>query len=90
MSYGITVKMADLSSVTSRVQSQTCTICRERHLKKQMVVQTPGSGIKVTSYKQYMFGLLFSIKVKKRLIQTKVHFKFFNLSESKRLTNLQK
>ena len=29
-------------------------------------------------------------KSKRRLVQTKVHFKFFNLSESKRLTNLQK
>ena len=64
MSFGITVKMADLSSVTSRGQSQTCTICRERHLKKQIVVQTQRSGIKFTSYKQYIFGLLFSIKVK--------------------------
>ena len=37
--------MADLSSVISRVQSPTCTICREHHRKKQMAVQTPRSGI---------------------------------------------
>ena len=29
-------------------------------------------------------------KSKRRLVQTKVHFKFFNLSKSKQLTNLQK
>ena len=29
-------------------------------------------------------------KSKRRLVQTKLHFKFFNLSKSKRLTNLQK
>ena len=38
-------KMVDLSSGISRVHSLTCTICRERHKKKQMVVHSPRSGI---------------------------------------------
>ena len=43
--FGITVKIADLPSVISWVQSPTSTICRDRHWKKQMAVQTPGSAI---------------------------------------------
>ena len=31
LSFGITVKMTNLLSVISRVQSPTCTICCERH-----------------------------------------------------------
>ena len=38
-------------------------------------------------HKQH-FGLFFESKSKRRLVQTNVHFKFFDLSESKRLTNL--
>ena len=38
-------------------------------------------------HKQH-FKLFFESKSKRRLVQTNVHFKFFNLSESKRLTNL--
>ena len=44
-SFKITVRMADLTSIISRVWSPTCTICCEYHQEKQMVVQTPGLGI---------------------------------------------
>ena len=39
--FGITVKMADLSSVISRVQSPTCTICVNAISKNQMTVRSP-------------------------------------------------
>ena len=36
--------VADLLNLISREQSQTCTICLEHHLKKQIAVQSPRPG----------------------------------------------
>ena len=45
--------------------------------------------IKFTSHKQYFVGCLLSLK-SQDLYRPKVHFRFFTLSEWKRLTGLRK
>ena len=46
--------------------------------------------VKLTSHKKYLFGGLFPRNAKKTHTQTKLHYKFFTLSELKWITNLQK